>query len=181
MPLFWFNSYFHATVTTQSGSCSKRTHLCHHTASRVDPALDSALNMRAEYFQCSVFAQTRAAKQAGFYVYEHWTRSDMCLSNMSETRAVKTRQDACQLEEWRHRLPRTAPQARRVATSNACVSRNGTQGWTGRCRCWENSCDLWIPRQNRSNGAEQRRGMFIGNRIRLVCFFSGPVSMSTKA
>ncbi len=103
MPLFWFNSYFHATATTQSGSCSKRTHLCHHTASRVDTALDSALNMRTEYFQHSVFAQTRAAKQAGFYVYEHWTRSDMCLSNVSETRAVKTRQDACQL--WRVTSP----------------------------------------------------------------------------
>ncbi len=100
---FWFNSYFHATATTQSGSCSKRTHLCHHTASRVDTALDSALNMRTEYFQRSVFAQTRAAKQAGFYVYEHWTRSDMCLSNVSETRAVKTRQDACQL--WRVTSP----------------------------------------------------------------------------
>lgn len=74
---------------------------------------------------------------------------------------------------WRMTSPaaRTPPQARRVATSNACVSKKkkGTQEWTGR----ENSCDLWIPRQNRSNSAEQRPGMFIGNRIRLVWFFSG--------
>lgn len=117
MPLFWFDSYFHATVTTQSGSCSKRTHLCHHTASRVDTALNSALNMRTEYFRRSVFAQTRAAKQAGSYVYEHWTRSDMCLSNMSETRAVKTRQDACQL--WRV----TSPAAEDCTASGASCNK----------------------------------------------------------
>lgn len=96
MPLFWFKSYFHATVTTQSGSCSKRTHLCHHKAFRVDTALLKC--MLSIFTTLCSHEPARLNKRASMFTSTE-TRSDMCLSNMSETSAVKTRQDACQL--WR--------------------------------------------------------------------------------
>lgn len=180
MPLFWFKSYFHATVTTQSGSCSKRTHLCHHRAFRVDTALLKC--MLSIFTTLCSHEPTQLNKRASTFTSIE-TRSDMCLSNMSETSAVKTQQDACQLWRMTSRAAEDST-ASEASCNKQCVcqqKKKGTQEWTGRCRCWENSCDLWIPCQNRSNSAEQRRGMFIGNRIRLVWFFSGCVSMSTKA
>ncbi len=145
---FWFNSYFHITVTTQSGSCSKRTHLCHHMASRVD----TALLICALGIFSALFAQTRAANKRAS-MFTNIEPVQICAFQTCQRRGCKNSARHANSEEWRHRLPRTAPRARRVATSNACVSRNGTRGGQAGVAA------TGIAATYGSNGAEQRRGI----------------------
>ncbi len=150
-------------MTTQSGSCSKRTHLCHHMASRVD----TALLICALVFSVCLHKPARLNKRASMFTsiepvqicaFQTCQRRG-CKNSARRMPTLKTDVTGCR---GLHRERGELQQAMRVSAETA-------RGGTGRCRCWEKHCDLWIKRRRTKTRNTAERSWFASFLVLFPC------------
>lgn len=74
------------------------------------------------YFGHSLCLWKSSVKQPSPFVYNHLTHADICLLNISDTRAIKPMEAHASFEVWRRPL-RTPPQTGQATACKLCVSK----------------------------------------------------------
>lgn len=129
------------------------------------------------YFGHSLYLWKGSVKQPSPFVYNHLTHADICLSNISDTRAIKSHGSTCQLWSMTSTTEDSTTSRAGCSMQAVCQQKEKKMSGGGGGRALTT---YGFPFKTHESG-EKREGMFIGNWIWLAWVYFSCISMCTKA